>query len=215
MKRESNILGLVAVFLLAFIIAVGVAVWLLDLVAQQRVFGLLVGAEFVAFGLLVYLYYEENPADVNRKWLLAGLVALATLVLLAAAVFSGVGQAPAPNVQVTLYAGEASATVYGFGNSSTTITSPGPTLTFKVGDVVNMTLINFGQMPHNWVITGSKQLGAEVLFDAEVASDTVPLLSNQTASHVFTLTQAGTFFYLCEIQGHLQLGMWGNVVVNP
>jgi plastocyanin len=215
MKQRSDRLSLVAVFLLIFLFVVGATIWLLDLIVQQRIFGLLVSAEFVAFAMIVYLYYEETPQDISRKWLLSGFAALTTLVLLAAALFVGFGSAPQPNVQVTLYAGEVSDTEYGFGNSSTMITSPGPTLTFKVGDVVNMTLINVGKMPHNWIITDVKQVGSEVLFGAEVASDTAPLLSNQTASHVFTITQAGSYFYLCEISGHLQLGMWGNLVVNP
>jgi uncharacterized cupredoxin-like copper-binding protein len=215
MKQRSDRLSLVAVLLLIFLFVVGATIWLLDLIAQQRIFGLLVSAEFVAFAMIVYLYYEETPQDISRKWLFSGFAALTALVLLAAALFVGFGSAPQPNVQVTLYAGEVSDAEYGFGNSSTTITSPGPTLTFKVGDVVNMTLVNVGKMPHNWIISDVKQVGSEVVFGAEVASDTAPLLSNQTASHVFTITQAGRYFYLCEISGHLQLGMWGNLVVNP
>ena len=215
MKRTGEGLGLIAVFLLIFILVVGVTIWLLDLIAQQRVFGLLAAAEFVAFGLLVYLYYEETPKDVSRKWLLSGFVALAALILLAAALFSGVGSAPNPNISVKLYSDEISASVYGFGNSSSTVTSPGPTLTFKVGDVVNATLINVGDMPHNWALVNTNQASANVLFDSEIASETVPLQTNQTGSVIFTVTQAGNFFYICQVPGHLQLGMWGNVVVNP
>jgi plastocyanin len=207
---------LFAVLLLVFMVETGAVIWLLDFVAQQQLFGLLVSAEFVAFALLVGLYYEENPKDLNKKWLYSGLAALLALALIAeAAAFAGTGTASTPNVEVTLYAGEVSASVYGFGNSATTITSPGPTLTFKVGDIIKMTVVNVGQMPHNWVITGTKEVGAGVLFDAEVASDLVPLQAGQSGSAVFELTQAGNFFYFCEVGDHLALGMWGNVVVTP
>ena len=183
--------------------------------AQQRIFGFLMSAEFVAFALLVYLYYEENPQDISKKLLLSGFAALGVLVLLAAAVFAGVGSAPKPNVSVTLYSGEISSSLYGFGNSSTSITSPGPTLTFKVGDVVNMTLINVGQMSHDWAIVTANQTSASVLFHAQIASGTFPLATNQTGSVIFTVTKSGNFYYICQVPGHVQLGMWGSVVINP
>ena len=215
MKRTSNYFRLIAIFLLTFLVIVGVAIWLLDLVAQQRIFGFLMSAEFVAFALLVYLYYEENPQDISKKLLLSGFAALGVLVLLAAAVFAGVGSTPKPNVSVTLYAGEISLTQYGFGNSSTSITSPGPTLTFKVGDVVNMTLVNAGTMPHNWALVNANQTSASVLFHAQIASGTVPIQVNQTGSVIFTVTKSGNFYYICQVPGHVQLGMWGSVVINP
>jgi len=215
MKGQSDSFGLIAIFLIVFLFAVGVAIWLLDLIAQQRIFGLLVGAEFLAFAILVYLYYEETPADMSKKWLLGGFTALAALLILAVSLFAGAGSTPISNVQVTLYAGEISNTVYGFGNSSTSLTSPGPTLIFKIGDVVNMTLVNAGRMPHNWALVNTNETDGAVLFNAQIVSENVPLQTNQTGSAVFTVTKSGSFFYVCQVPGHLQLGMWGNVVINP
>lgn len=213
----KNHLRVIAVFLLTFLIVVGIAVWLLDLVAQQRVFGLLMSAEFIAFSLLVYIFYEENPKEISRKLLLSGFAALSVLVLLAATVFVGVGSAPTltPNVSMTLYAGEITGALYGFGNTSSTLTSPGPTLIFKVGDIVNMTLVNVGQMAHNWALVTNNVTSASVLFSAKIASGTVPIEANQTGSVIFTLTKSGNFFYICQVPGHVQTGMWGKVVINP
>ncbi len=215
LKATNDRLGLVAVFLLVFIIVVGVTIWLLDLVEQQRIFGLLAAATLVAFAMLVGIYYEENPKDISRKWLTGGFAALVVLVLLAAALFVGIGSAPTSNVQVTLYAGEISTSLFGFGNTSTAITSPGPTLTFKVGDVVNVTLFNVGQMPHNWALVAANQTNGQVLFGSQIASGNVPVDSNQTGSVVFTVAKAGNYFYICQVAGHVQLGMWGAVVINP
>ncbi len=215
MKPQDDRLNLIAILLLLFLIIVGITIWLLDFIAQQRIFGLLAAAEFVAFALLVGFYYEENPKNINRKWLTGGFTALALLIVLAAALFVGVGSAPSPNVGVTLYAGEISNTQYGFGNSSSTIISPGPNLTFKVGDVVNVTLLNVGQMPHNWALVSTNETNGQVLFDAQIASGNDPVSSNQTGFVVFTVGKAGSFFYICQVDGHLQLGMWGNVVINP
>jgi uncharacterized cupredoxin-like copper-binding protein len=217
MSRNFDSLRVTAYFLLAFLVVVGVSVWVLNLITQQRVFGFLVSAELVAFAMLVYIYYEENPG-ISKKLLSAGFVALGVLVLLAAAVLAGVGTTsplPPPNVSLTMYAGQVSLTVYGFGSSATNITSPGPTLTFTLGDVVNMTVFNVGTMPHNWALVSSESTSGKVLFGAQIGSGSVPIQVNETASVVFKVTKSGDYFYICQVPGHVQLGMWGNVVINP
>ena len=88
MKRTSDYLRITAVSLLTFLVVVAIVLWLLNLVTQQRIFGFLMSAEFVAFALLVYIFYQENL--VNKKLLAAGFVALGILILLVAVVFAGV-----------------------------------------------------------------------------------------------------------------------------
>ena len=152
MKNNNDYVRAVSVFLLIFLVIVAVGVWFLNLITQQRVFGFLMSAEFIAFAMLVYIYYYEDPV-VFKRMLAGGFVVLGVLVLLAAAVLAGVAApaaVPKPTVSATIYAGERALGEYGFGTTATNITSPGPTLTFKVGDVVNMTVFNVGTMPHNW-----------------------------------------------------------------
>jgi len=122
---------------------------------------------------------------------------------------------PKPNVSITLYAGEVSPTLFGFGNSATSITSPGPTLNFTVGDVVNMTVFNAGTMPHNWALVASNDTSGKVLFGAQIDSGQVPIPVNESASVVFKVTKTGNYYYICQVAGHVQLGMWGNVVMKP
>ena len=215
MNSQRDNLNLIAALLLVFMVIVAVSIWLLDLIAQQREFGLLASAEFVAFAMLAGIYYEEKPQDISTKWLGGGFAAIAVLVVLAGALFAGVGSPPVPNVSITLYAGEISTSVYGFGNTSSTLTSPGPTLMFKAGDVVNLTLVDVGMMAHNWALVKTNETSGSVLFGAQVASASLPLESNETGSVVFTVGQAGNFFYICQVPGHVQLGMSGNVIINP
>jgi uncharacterized cupredoxin-like copper-binding protein len=56
---------------------------------------------------------------------------------------------------------------------------------------------------------------AQVLFHAQIASGTSPIEVNQSESVVFFVTQTGNFSYVCQIPGHVQVGMWGSVIVNP
>ena len=214
MKRNADYLRIIAILLLVFLIIIGVSVWLLDLITQQRVFGILMSAEFVAFAMLVYIFYEQNPG-VSKKLLTAGFVALGILVLLAALLLVGVGAPLKPNVSMTLYAGEISPTQYGFGNNATSIISPGPTLTFTVGDIVNMTVFNNGTMGHNWALTSQNATDGKVLFGAQIDSVSIPIPVNESGSVIFKITQSGNYYYICQVPGHVQVGMWGNVVINP
>ena len=217
MSGKTDYLRVTAVFLLVFLIVVGVSVWLLNLIIQQRAFGFLMSAEFVAFAMLVYIFYEQNPG-VSKKLLTAGFAALVILVILATLIVAGVGTPSpplTPNVSETMYAGQISLTAYGFGNNATDILSPGPTLNFTVGEIVNMTVYNVGTMEHNWALTNTNATDAKVLFGAQIDSVSAPIPVNGTGSVVFKVTQSGNFYYICQIPGHVQLGMWGNVVVTP
>jgi len=124
------------------------------------------------------------------------------------------------NVNITLYEGDSvgGAGILGaFGFSQSNLTSPGPTLAFKVGDVVNITVYNVGSISHNWAIVSSTSpglFGDPVLFNVHVASGDNPLTPGQHGHDVFQVTQAGNFYYICQVPSHVDLGMWGNVIVT-
>ena len=57
-----------------------------------------------------------------------------------------------PTIYITLYAGETSTGRLGFGDSPSNLSSPGPTLRLKISDVVSLTLVNVGKMPHAFAV---------------------------------------------------------------
>ena len=114
---------------------------------------------------------------------------------------------------MTIYAGEVSSSQYGFGNSASSITSPGPDITLKVGTTYTMTLNNAGQLPHGWEIVATKATGTP-MFGAGIGVSNY-ISPGATGTITFTPNQAGNFFYVCTVPGHVALGMWGNVIVNP
>ncbi len=116
--------------------------------------------------------------------------------------------------QVDIYAGEKSTSVYGFGNSASSISSPGPTLTFTSGEVVTVTLHNAGTMSHNFAIVDTKSSTGNVLWSAQVASASNGVAAGSSGSVTFTVGSAGDYYYVCQVDGHVALGMWGNVKVN-
>ncbi len=112
---------------------------------------------------------------------------------------------------INIYSGE-----YGFGSSSSNIASPGPTMTLTSGQSVTVTLHNIGAMPHNWAIVTAKTDGnTNLAFSgAQIGSGSSPVAAGQTASATFTVGQAGTYYYICQVDGHVSLGMWGTVTVK-
>lgn len=129
------------------------------------------------------------------------------------------GPTPGPTVTLTLYEGDnmTSAGLQGlFGLTQSSMTSPGPQLNFTVGDVVSITVFNTGNSisPHNWAIVNAKSDTAPVVFGAQVGSPSNPLSPGASGSVKFTADQAGNFYYVCQVPGHVELGMWGTVVVT-
>jgi uncharacterized cupredoxin-like copper-binding protein len=120
-----------------------------------------------------------------------------------------------PTVNILLYEGEITGSLYGFGDSPNTLTSPGQTLRFNMSDVVNITVINVGKMPHAFAITDAPKTGAKVLFNAEVGSASNPLEPGKQGSIIFAPNNAGSsFYYICPVPGHAESGMYGSVVIT-
>jgi plastocyanin len=116
---------------------------------------------------------------------------------------------------LTLYAGSVTSGsgTYGYGNSSSNIVSPGPTLTLKVGTTYTMTVYNVANIPHSWEIVSTKAISSSPLFGAGIdITNFIP--AGGSGSITFTPDQAGNFYYVCTVPGHIDLGMWGNVVVT-
>ena len=91
MRNAPKGKGVIATFLLSYMIIVAVALWLTDLLTQQRGFGLFLSAELVAFSMVVYMYYKKDLRQLSRSWLSVGFLALALLVVLGAFAYLGLG----------------------------------------------------------------------------------------------------------------------------
>jgi hypothetical protein len=69
-------------------------------------------------------------------------------------------------------------------------------------------------MPHNFAIVNAKSSTATVLWSAQVGSLSNPVNQGSSGSVTFTVGSAGNYYYICQVDGHVALGMWGNVVVQ-
>ena len=170
----------------------------------------------------------------NTAWYIAAVVIIVIIVLSSAFIYqltqpsnSGASSPTASpttsrspsagSVTITVYAGELGSSTYGFGNTSSYITSPGPKFTVKVGTTVTVDFNNAGTMPHNWALVTQKTSGnTNLAFSkAQVASAGNPVLEGEKGSATFVANKAGSYYYICQVDGHVALGMWGNFIVTP
>jgi plastocyanin len=77
------------------------------------------------------------------------------------------------------------------------------TLTVPVGQPVQVTLVNDGSLIHDFVLPSG--VGQPVKIEAAGTS---------TASGTFTITQAGTYGYVCAQPGHEAAGMKGTIIAR-
>lgn len=103
---------------------------------------------------------------------------------------------------------------YGFAFQGGQLSSPGPGIMVKVGDVVTVTFKDVGKIPHTWAVMSEAKTGASVLFGAEIGSPTQPIPPNQERTITFTVDRAGNFYYGCTLPGHTELGMYGDFIVQ-
>ncbi len=127
------------------------------------------------------------------------------------------GSPSAGSVTITIYAGEINSSVYGFGNTESNITSPGPTFTVKVGTTVTVDFTNAGTMQHNWALVTEKTAGnTNLAFSkAQIASGSYAVSPGGKGSATFVANKAGTYYYICQVDAHVVLGMWGTFIVTP
>lgn len=150
----------------------------------------------------------------SRRTLYALLVIIVAVIIVFSVYYYETTLTPpsGSGAPLTIYEGEITATAYGFGNTSSSLTSnPGPTITLTAGQTYTMTVYNVGTMQHNWAIVDSKSSSANVLWGAV----TSPTNAGSSAQVTFKAGSAGSYFYICQIPGHVALGLWGTVTVNP
>lgn len=120
-----------------------------------------------------------------------------------------------PAVVINVIGGEISPTRFSYAIEGQPLTSPGPTIKVKKGDVVQINFKNVGgaqDQPHTFVVVSN---GEKVLFSAKVGTRTEPLDVGKAGTTTFVADQAGEYFYVCDVPGHRRLGMWGKFIVEP
>ena len=157
---------------------------------------------------------ENMPKKSNRNLLYRLIIVVIVIVIIGSLYYyeTVLPQSTVSGTPLTLYIGEISSQTYGFGSTANSLTSnPGPTLTLVAGQTYTITVHNVGTMQHNWATVDHKATNANVLWAA-----VTPFINAGSSSQVtFKAGSAGNYVYICQVPGHIALGLWGTVVVNP
>ncbi|MFQ5998329.1 MAG: cupredoxin domain-containing protein [Candidatus Bathyarchaeia archaeon] len=81
-----------------------------------------------------------------------------------------------------------------------------PTINVNVGDIVEITLNNDGQIVHNWTLDADSPSPYDVT--------TADVFAGESDTISFVADKPGTFNYYCAIPGHRDLGMVGELIVS-
>lgn len=155
-----------------------------------------------------------NTVRIAALGAFAGGIALLLAVALVLIVQPAAPPVEGPvDVEIRIVSGELQG-AFGFALEGQQITSPGPNITVGVGDVVRVIFTNQGQIPHNFAVVSELRSDAPVMFGAAIGSGADPLFPGGTGSVTFTASSAGQFYYLCQVPGHGQMGMYGIFIVQ-
>ena len=141
----------------------------------------------------------------------------ATTVREAAPETTGEIQQPKPErtaVEIIIYGGEIEATKYGYGFNEDKLQSPGPEIRVKVGSTVRIVFKNIGNLPHTFAVTEERKFDAEPLWGVQLGSPTRPVGPRSEDSITFTPNRPGEYYYVCQVPGHIELGMWGKLIAE-
>jgi nitrite reductase (NO-forming) len=89
-----------------------------------------------------------------------------------------------------------------------------PTINANVGDKIIFNVENVDGGFHAFGVTSDTEGFGGIYPGSEVASAASPLQQGQTGSSEFVPPEEGTYYYICTVPGHRDLGMVGEIIVG-
>jgi len=89
-----------------------------------------------------------------------------------------------------------------------------PTINANVGDKIVFNVKNAGKGFHALGVTADEEGFSGLFPGSEVGSATSPLKAGESGSSEFVPGEEGTYYYICTVPGHRDLGMVGEIIVG-
>src|SRR5579885_2629003 len=90
-----------------------------------------------------------------------------------------------------------------------------PEIDASVGDKIVFHVTNKGKSFHAFGVTASTEGPGPVIDGTTVGTADNPLKPGKGGDASFIPSQAGTYYYICVVPGHRELGMEGKIIVAP
>ena len=89
-----------------------------------------------------------------------------------------------------------------------------PTIQANVGDEINISVSNQGKSFHAFGITKEAEGFSGIITGTAVGSASSPLKNGEGGTVDFVPGEEGTYYYICTVPGHRELGMEGKIIVG-
>jgi len=89
-----------------------------------------------------------------------------------------------------------------------------PTINANVGDKIVFNVENAGKGFHAFGVTSNEEGLGGIFSGSIVASAASPLKAGESGSSEFVPAEEGTYYYICIVPGHRDLGMVGEIIVG-
>jgi nitrite reductase (NO-forming) len=90
-----------------------------------------------------------------------------------------------------------------------------PEIHANVGDKIEFIVANGGKSFHAFGITEAAEGFEGVISGTEIASANSPLKPGESGKSHFVPSKEGTYYYICTVPGHREMGMVGKIIVGP
>ena len=102
---------------------------------------------------------------------------------------------------------------YGF-NAPVGSTGANPEIDVNVGDKIDFDVTNGGKSFHAFAVTASSSGPGPAIDGTTIGTADSPMKPGEHGSVSFVPGSAGTYYYICAVPGHRELGMEGKIVVG-
>ena len=89
-----------------------------------------------------------------------------------------------------------------------------PTINAKVGDRIIFNISNAGKSFHSFGVTLNDEGFGGILSGTDVATANAPLKPGEGGFSEFIPGEPGTYYYICTVPGHREMGMVGTIIVE-
>ena len=89
-----------------------------------------------------------------------------------------------------------------------------PTIEANVGDEINISVSNQGKSFHAFGITKDPEGFSGIITGTTVGAASSPLKHGEGGTVDFVPSEEGTYYYICTVPGHRDLGMEGKIIVG-
>ncbi|MDH2906577.1 MAG: plastocyanin/azurin family copper-binding protein [Candidatus Nitrosotalea sp.] len=126
----------------------------------------------------------------------------------------GQGQATGKTINVNLsFVESPDFKVYAFNTVSLSDPNHNPTINANVGDKIEFNVKNAGKSFHAFAITASTSGPGPAIDGTTIGTADNPMKPGSSGEVSFVPSKAGTYYYICAVPGHRELGMEGKIIV--